>query len=217
MRTEEIVSNAEYLKEVFSDYVGHTECKRLVNQVLASQDKDHFKSAAVISDLPNEGKSFVTLVLALGYAALLSKRVLIVDAVYQTRGGALYLGRVFGPRSVETRPRADQNGHLGPGIIDFMSTQGHDDAVLDSTDFRMGACIEELKSHYDLVLFDTCALSSAERQNMDPVVICRQADTSILVTSPWSVKSDVVERIKSDFQRWNIRLLGTIFNSGAPR
>src|SRR5690242_2502539 len=83
-------------KNALLDYVRYTEFKRLLNQIINAQKRDGFKTLAVLSEHPQEGKTFFVSTLALGFATLLGKRVLIVDTISQTRNRSLYLDRIFG-------------------------------------------------------------------------------------------------------------------------
>ena len=191
------------------------ECKRLVHQVVSEQTKSEAKSVAIVSEMAREGKSFLSLVLALGYATLLSKRVLIFDAVMQTSGNALYQNRILGLEDKKEGSASETETSTPAGVIDLISTKTEDRIALDSTDFQIGGYINSRKPDYDLIIIDTCALSRASQKNMDPLIIAKQADRTILVTSHRTLDKELLTRINKEFRRWNISLLGTVFNSGA--
>ncbi len=203
---KERASYGEYLRTVFSDYVTQSACKRLVQQVVSLQESTKLRTIAVISDQPGEGRSFFSVSLALGYAQLLGKNVLLVDAVHQTFGRALYLDRILENKSIEGgKPRVF-------GAIDLVTTKSDSGTRQDNSDFQLVPYINALRDRYDIVVFDTCALSQTSRNNMDPVIIAKQVDGAILLTTRDSLNKNTVERIKDDCARWGIKLLGTVFN-----
>lgn len=218
----------EGVREVFFDYIRHPAYKRLLNQVVAAQDKQSVRSLAVLSEFPGEGKTFFVSVLALGFASFLRKRVLIMDTISQTRNESFYMGTILGGEvsDVEGVP-----GRGRPGSIDLITTrnlrrqirihgepidiheEGEED-LYDTADFQIGPFITALAPSYDLILLDTCAMSEVTKENIDPIILAQQADASILVTSPESLDKQLLSKVSSDLRRSNIRLLGTIFNAG---
>src|SRR6185295_2490579 len=83
--------SARHVKPQLLDYVRFTEVKRLIHQVHSVQKKKGAKTIAILSLRPGEGKTFLVSALALGYAMLLKKKVLIVDATTQTLNGYLFV------------------------------------------------------------------------------------------------------------------------------
>lgn len=219
----------EGAREVFFDYIRHPAYKRLLNQVVAAQDKQNVRSVAVLSEFPGEGKTFFVSVLALGFATFLRKRVLIMDTISQTRNESFYMGTILGHEAsdVEGMP-----GRGRPGAIDLITTRNlrrqirvhtetlefeegeGDDDVYDTADFQIGPFITALAPSYDLILLDTCALSEVTKDNIDPIILAQQADASIVVTSRESLDRQILNKISNDLKRSSIRLLGTIFNAG---
>jgi Mrp family chromosome partitioning ATPase len=201
---EDVFERALYLKEFFSEYLSYTECKRLLNQMLVSQQQQGFKTVAVLSNFPREGKSFFVLSLALGYATLLGKRVLVVDVVNQTSDRMLFRETLVGEERSDHRVTC--------GLVELISTRSKDGRRAEATDFQIGPYIDSVKDFFDLVLFDTCALQGATKENIDPVIIARSADISVLITSPKSIGGDIISRTKESLTRWDIKLLGMVFN-----
>lgn len=220
---EETTQNPNAASDIRSplfEYVRYTEFKRLLNQLVSLQREKQFKTLAVLSEFPGEGKTFFVAVLALGYAMLLHKKVLIVNTTHQTRNRALYLDRIFGPTDSQAHSPThspDEPSHAGPQIIDLLTGDNVERESSESSDFWIGPQINKYRGRYDLILFDTCALSRANKNNIDPVIIAKYTDASILVTSYESVSRDVLGRLKGQFQQWQIQLLGTVFNSGAHK
>ncbi len=201
-----LFSEASGARSALVDYLRQPEFKRLLTQVSSLHEKRRFRTLAVLSEFTGEGKSFCTAALALGFAKLLRKRVLILDASFQPSDKALFAETVYGE---------DGGPEVSTGSIQFLSTRSNDNGHTDISDFQMGNYLASLRNQYDLILLDTCAMADVQPMNMDPVVIARNADECVLVTSQRSMDRDLLERISSDLKRWEIRLLGAIFNSGA--
>lgn len=216
------------VRNVFYDYIRHPEYKRILHFVVTAQSRESFVSMAVLSKYPGEGKTFLVSVLALGYATFLQRKVLIIDSVSQNRNESFYMGRIMGNEFNESSRSA-------PACIDLMTTRGmkqhgvrsrkqltgpehlarnDEEESFNTTDFQIGGFIESLKDSYDLILLDTCALSEADKCNMDPVILAKESHTSILVTSPRSVERANVREIKAELDRCDVRALGTVYNSG---
>ena len=200
-----LFSDASESRSALVDYLRQPEFKRLLTQVSSLHEKRRFRTLAVLSEFSGEGKSFCTAALALGFAKLLRKRVLILDATFQPSDEALFAETVYGD---------EKGADTSTGSIQFLSTRSSENPPSDISDFQMGNYLASLRNQYDLILLDTCAMSNVQPDNMDPVVIARNADECVLVTSQRSMDRDLLERISSDLKRWEIRLLGSIFNSG---
>ncbi|MCC7440247.1 MAG: hypothetical protein IT285_01355 [Bdellovibrionales bacterium] len=195
------------------EYVRFTEVKRLVHQIHQEQKKRGAKSLAVLSLHPGEGRTFFVSALALGYALLLRKKVLIVDATSQTLNGYLFMDRVMGRTEEEL---AELGGPLLE-VVDLMSAHNKEGKGGESAEFLIGPVIEAQKDQYDLVLFDTSALERRNKNNMDPVIIASQADASIILHSPSSADREAMFEMRRAVNGWNIDVLGTVFNAGAPK
>ena len=218
------------VKEIFFDYIRDPAFKRLLNQIIISQEEENFKSIAVISEYPGEGKTFFISVLALGLASFLKKRVLIMDTISQTRNESFYISSVLENEQVIQDEDSDDSNR---GVIDLITTknlrrQAQQNKFLDydsktqsqdeqddydTADFQIGKFIKSLTPSYDIILLDTCSLSEVTKVHLDPIILAHQADAAILITSKHSIKSDVLTRIKKELKSPNIRLIGTIYNS----
>lgn len=204
-----------YLRDVFAEYVHRSECKRLLNQIAQAQERERFKSIILLSSFAGEGKSFLSMLLSFGFSTLMGKRVLLVDAVNQTQGRKLFLDRLMGFKHPSSRYAAElDDDEDGVGLIDLITTRSESSAVLESCDFQMGPYVNGLKSKYDLVLIDSCALESAGKFNMDPVVMSRYADRAIMVMTQKNMDAALMNRMKNQLERWGVKLLGTVYNAG---
>lgn len=194
-----------------NDFIKHTEVKRLINQIVTAQSHTGFRSLAVLSEYRGEGKTFFVAALALAYARFLPSRVLMVNTVSQPRGGGLFLESILGMHAPESHSR---RGLVEPGRVDLITTRGSEGGPFDSSDFHVASYIEGLASRYDVVLIDTCAMSEAGKDNVDPIIVAKHADTSVLVTSPRSVDRSTLTQLKRKLRRYGIQPLGTVYNTG---
>lgn len=194
-------------------YVRTTPVKRLINKILAEQQRTEFYSLSALSEYPGEGRTFLVSAVALGYAVFLNKRVLVIDTTHQEETARAYLGPVL------SRGQFSEKKETGvPGVVDVVTTKTlgsfADGQNSHIADFGMRAYIESVRSDYDLVLLDTCALSCADLESFDPLILAEQTDQSILITSKRSLKRELVDRVKADLAQCEISLLGTVFNHG---
>jgi hypothetical protein len=193
----------------FLDYIRFTEIKRLIHQVRTELENRGTKSFSVISEYSGEGKTFFVAVLAIGFATLLRRRVLIVDTTTQTQGGNLYLDRIF----------SSEGGPSGPEsrYIDLISPKNAEGRGEESADFDIGPLAELYQDKYDLVIFDTCALSLANKNNIDPVIVSKHAGGAVLVQSRRSMDVDALKSVREQLGTWGIGLVGTVFNAGPAK
>ncbi len=184
--------------------------KRTLNQILAFQSDTQFKSLAIMSEYPGEGKTFIVSALALAYARFLNSRVLIVDTIDQPESNTLHFQSILGQHLPEGR--VSQNSE--PGLIDLLSTSNDYPELRQASDFQLGNYIKSVQSRYDIVLFDTCAISAASRMTIDPVILGQFVDYAVLVTSTQSLQKRVLIRVTKTLQSNRVNLLGALFNHG---
>jgi len=226
------------IREILLDYIRHPEFKRLLNQILMAQQEQKFVSMAILSEFPQEGRTFFISALALGYATYLDKKVLIMDTISQTKDESFYFGHILGEES-DSIFSYDNDSDSKGGVVDLIATKNlcrrvkleHEGESLDvlkgdsllsysekdlyeNVDFRIRDFINSLKKSYDLILLDTCPLSRASKFHLDPMILAKQAETSILLTSPQSVNRRRLSTIRNELKSSQVKILGTIFNDG---
>jgi hypothetical protein len=79
----------------FFDYIRNNDFKRLLGKILSTVEKEKALSLAVLSAEPGDGKTFMIAAMALGYAVLLQKRVLIVNTVLGQSPDSLSIQSVY--------------------------------------------------------------------------------------------------------------------------
>ncbi len=209
---EEAFSWGQYLHEAFGDYIRGTDCKRLLNQILTAQEKEHFKTVAILSMYPEEGKTFLSMVVAFSYATMLGKRVLLVDVVNQTHSRTLYLETLL-ERGSQSDPSEETINGRKP-VFDFLTTRSDQTNHIESVDFQIGSYIDKLRPSYDLILLDTCAFQGAGKLNIDPSVVARNVDRAILLMSQQSMNDQSLKDIGNKLKAWKVKLLGVVYNGG---
>jgi Mrp family chromosome partitioning ATPase len=198
----------------YLDYIRYSEFKRLLGQIAALVDQEKVKALTILSAYPQEGKTFMVAATALGYAILLHKRVLIVNTALKVTGGSLNISKLY-DEQLKNAPVFGPGGQ-GARMIDLISPQMDDhraDSGADTLDFQIGSYINTFRHNYDLILLDTCALTSTQGRLIDPVVIAGQSDASILLTSDRSLNHDALAKTKEVVSQWRVRILGAIHNS----
>ena len=217
MKAKRTLSEAK--RSPLYDYIRFTEIKRLIHQLDQERQRNQLKTVAVLSELPGEGKTFLISAIALGFAVLLKKRVLIVDTTSQAKEGNLYLERIFGNVGGKSRKAAGASAFDDEDaqFVDLISPKNETGASTESADFQIGPFVDSYKEDYDLILFDTCAISRANKNNIDPVIIAKHAGAAIQVLSPLSVNMEVLGKIREGIRNWEINLAGTVFNRGVLR
>jgi polysaccharide biosynthesis transport protein len=167
---------------------------------------------SVSSPGPGDGKSFVTSNLALSFADL-GKRVLLVDG--DVRRGTLH-------RAV-SRNRS-------PGLTDFLAGEAERSQIVQATAFenvsflgtgklrvvgpelisspRMRALLADLRSDYDVILIDTAPLGAG----IDPFVFGALTGNMVLVLRTDITNKDLAESKLDMVARLPIRILGSVIN-----
>jgi Mrp family chromosome partitioning ATPase len=212
---------------VLFDYIKHPDFKRLLNQIVSQQAEQGFRTLSVLSKFPGEGRTFFTAVLALGYSLYLGRKVIIIDTVNSTRSDSFFFGRILSDDRVEKAMIS------GPGVIDLMTMRAltrqirllqrsnsndlnllSENEILDpaTADFKVGQVLALLRTKYDLVLIDTFAFESSSKENIDPLIIAKQTDTSLVVTSQKSLERSAILSLKSELKSASINLLATVHN-----
>lgn len=167
---------------------------------------------AVSSPGPGDGKSFVTSNLALSFADL-GRRVLLIDG--DIRRGGLH-------RTLERK--------RSPGLTDFLTGEATLQQVVQDTPYpkvsfigsgrlrltapelisspQMRELLGELKSQYDVILIDTAPLGAG----VDPFVFGTLTGNLILVLRTDTTNRDLAEAKLGLASRLPLRILGSVIN-----
>lgn len=185
--------------EQLQEYVHFTEVRQLVQQLLRHGAES--RRLAVLSQERLEGKTFVSLAFALALSELHRKRVLLIHTNGYPQAKSLQVERVL---ESEEQP--------GQGPIRTM-VLGIDTLEMSQADVR--ALDEVCRQHggsYDWIILDTCALSQANRRNLDPWEVAERSDGALLVLTEATSRSDRAKRLKEGLRARGVSLWGTLWN-----
>lgn len=218
---EKLVRIAKYLQQ--------PKIKRLVSNIVTQQEREKFKTLAVISELTKEGRSFITSLLAYAYATVHRKRVLILDLANLTSQHDWQFVDLLHQEGQGANPTTKTDngvGELKSFTIHLLTAQSQSfdlEATLPpppaaselqglNLESLLSPILEALKPSYDLVLIDTSALSIENESQVDPLISAQKADRSVLVLTNLSMRRDVLEKIKHRINSSGISVLGTVHN-----
>ena len=225
---------------ILRGYIQRPECKRLVRELVTHQDESGARTMALVSQLPGEGRSFMTAAIALSYAQFLLKRVLVIDTVQATLRTSSVLKNLLADDCCDgPRPNPPKRG---VGVVELVSPDLLNDLVsgrmragsmepyllgtslaFDRTevqphqgiDFHLGTYLDNIENRYDLILIDTTAFSEAAHNQIDPALAAAVSHMVVLVTSARSVNQETVATLQKTLVQNRISVFGTLYNSGA--
>ncbi len=167
---------------------------------------------SVTSSLPREGKTASAVNLAIAFAQL-EKKVLIIDA--DMRKPRIH--RIFRLKNTEglstflvgkTNLRAILKETQIPNL--FVITSGpvppNPTELLNSK--RMQEMLEKLREYFDFIFIDTPPVMGMA----DPVIVGKYADGVILVAWGGNTSRTVIERTRDELAKYDIQLLGLLLN-----
>lgn len=174
---------------------------------------DDVKVITFTSCTPNEGKSMVSFNLAVSFAEI-GKKVILVDADLRK---SLLTGRY-------------KVGEITYGLSHYLSGQQAMDEVLYGTDIdnmdiifagspcpnpaellnhnRFASLISILREIYDYVIIDTPPLGAV----IDSAVVAKMSDGAIIVIEAYAVSYRFTQNVKEQLEKSNCRILGAVLN-----
>lgn len=172
------------------------------------------KAIAITSPAPNEGKSFISLNLAI-IAAQAGSKVLLIDT--DLRRGELHkpfgLSRKtrglskFLAEGGEVKDYIHHSDRLG---LDFIPTGGYPpnpSELLSTKNFK--ALIANVEKEYDLIIFDCAPILAVT----DPAIVAGSGIPSFLVVSHLRTSIEEIEASAKSLQNVNASFSGVILNS----
>ncbi len=205
---EERRGNATFQQQHLLAHVLKPAFKRLLGQIVAAQTQANSKSLAVISCFPQEGRSLVCSMVALGLAELLNARVLVLDGSKASLGEDANVAANF----VAAIPKGP--GVKSAGYVDYLKLDAVGNGKFETTDFQVGRYLESMKKRYDMLLLDVAAIEEQLPCGMDPLVIAAQADAALLVLSPRALKKNHLQELRGKLGSAQVRVLGCVYNEG---
>lgn len=175
------------------------------------------KTIAVTSGSQGEGKTTTAINLAVAYAQI-GKKVLLIDAdlrkpsIHLTLGGDPGIGLtdyLLNLRSVQEVIQESYVDHLS--VILSGPPQTNPSELLASV--RMNALLDALKERYDIIFMDTPPLLSLT----DAKMMCAKSDGVLLVVAHGKVKRMVAKKVKEELVLSKANLLGIVMNQISSR
>ena len=197
------------------------EAFRTIRTALTFSDAgDGLRSLLLTSSVPMEGKTLISVNLAIALATS-GRRVLLVDADLRRPRLTKVLspGRRHGLSSLLIgAPGVTLESAVQPTDLDTLHILPSGPVPPNPAELlggeRMKPLLEEMKSKYDTVFFDTPPVISAT----DSTVLCQIVDGALLVIRAFTTQRDLALRARDTLVGARGRLLGTILNSvDAPR
>jgi len=172
-----------------------------------------YKSLAIISSNPKEGKTTIAMNLSMNFAND-GVRTLLVDTDLRkpieakklnmdvNKGLSNYLTENLNIEDVILSSNIDNLYYMPSG-----STVSSPSALLSSKNFEEFLKVIRLK--YELIIFDTPAISSV----VDGYIMASKADAAILIIKAGEVGLPKLKRVKEQLQKANVNVIGVVLNS----
>ena len=192
------------MRERLLEFIRYSELQQLTHNIAALQQEKIIRSLTVLSFLPGEGKTLLCASIAMAYAENFRMKVLVVDTTTFQNKGSLLLKECFngsttlvdvmtledlrrnsGGLPPPTPPaRADKTPVLESEIVACPPITISPSKDLKDNDFSLIKRVAEVHSkQYGLVLLDTTSIQAKNRSNVDPLLVARLSDASVVVVS----------------------------------
>lgn len=180
--------------------------------ILLSTPESPPKIITVSSSVPKEGKTSTVVNLAISFTKL-SKKVLIIDGdlrkpslhkifrIKNTQGLSSFL--VSKSNVEEVFFKTDINNLY---VIPSGPIPPNPSELLDSQ--RMSLLLKKMKEHFDVIFIDSPPLIGI----VDPVIIGRHTDGTIMVVWAGKTQKRAVQKAKEELDRYRVRILGVVLN-----
>lgn len=217
------------LGDGLKELIQYAELRHLAQSIALLQREKAFRSLAVLSVLPSEGKTLLCASLAMAYAEQISSDVLVIDAGTVLNSRSLSLKDCLDPlpphidfRSLEeirqnggAATLAEGNGQEEqqeylPSVVSERTLipprQSENDSALIQN------AVEQNGKSYGLILVDTVPLTAKNRKNFDPYLVARTAEASILLVSPRLLNNSDLRKHLKALEDPTLHLIGVVAN-----
>lgn len=223
-----------FLGERLKDFIRYSEVKQVLYRILDLQKErgTDFRSLAVVSALPGEGKTLFCTALAMAYVETCRARLLVVDTTTFNRPGSLILRQCLDPGHPQidllslAEERRSGNGvkPLSGGVERQEGPLGTDETAVppppSPMEIEHSLIRKVAKDHakqYGLVILDTTALSVKNKNNLDPSLVARKSDASLLIASRRLLESPDLDERLQQLMDPALHLIGVVSNEAAPK
>jgi protein-tyrosine kinase len=199
--------------------------RSLRSRMYEFRDLNSLKSILISSGLPQEGKSFVAVNLAISFARHKAGRVLLIDGDMRRASQHKLLGCSQGPGLTEylagkstlsevmQRPKPSEPGRpLPPGLASLTFIPGgmeHDKAADLSGNKRFDRLIESVSPFFDWIVVDSSPVNLVS----DGVNLARSCDAVLLIARGEVTKFETAQRALTELKA--SRILGFVLNAVA--
>ena len=176
------------------------------------------KTLLITSGLPGEGKSWVSANLAIAFAGE-GKKVALIDS--DMRKGRLHtifeIDRKPGLSNFlsgisELKQKDDISDYFKKTMIENLFIMPAGDAVPNPSELlvsnKMTELITRLKNNFDIIIFDGTPILLVT----DSLILARQLDSSLIVTSYKTTKMGDIEKIKKMIENVRGKIAGVVIN-----
>ena len=214
----------------FKEFIRYSELKQLAYKFAALQQKKMFRTLAVLSFFPGEGKSLFCAALAMAYAETCRTNVLVVDTTTFQNKRSLVLKECFNGSvpevhvmSLEELRRASAgSGQLSSGsrtektpALEGVVVREHpaNTAITKENDLSLiKNAAEDRAKQYGLILLDTAPLNAKNKNNVDPLLVAHSSEASVLVVSQKLLHAPDLNAYLKDLEDPTLHLVGMISN-----
>ena len=200
---------------------------------LQQERRSNFRSLAVLSAFPGEGKTLFCAALALVYAETFRSKILVVDTSTFHHPKSLALRQCIDPENpyidflslLEDRNGSNgaKTGSAHHSERQELALNAEPDAdgnfavstVMESEHSLITKVAKERAKHYGLVILDTAPLTAQNKNNLDPFLVARLSDASVLIAGRKLLSAPQLDdqlRILSDPA---LHLIGVVSNEAA--
>jgi len=196
-------SDSTAIDSRLQEFIRYSELKQLAYNIATLQQKKMFRSLAVLSCLPAEGKTLFCAAMAMAYVETCRSKVLVVDTTTMQHEGSLVLRDCFNGSAplVEVLSLEDLRNGSGGSVPPCAARYREDNepvqepevthdmpsmslSVPGGTDLSLIQSVAaERSKQYGLVLLDTISLSAKNRNNVDALLVAHMSGASVLVVS----------------------------------
>jgi Mrp family chromosome partitioning ATPase len=217
------------------EMIHYSELKQLAYNVAAQQQEKAFHSLAVLSFYPAEGKTLFCAAMAMVYAETCRTKVLVVDTTTFQNQGSLVLKECFngstpdvhvttleelrrapagaGPSPTAARPE------IGPALKpEVVRDRTVSVKIPKDNDFSLIKKVSEDRGkQYGLILLDTAPLAAKNRSNVDPLLVARLSEASVLVVSRHLLTAPKLSATLKELEDPTLHLIGLVSNEAYTR
>jgi hypothetical protein len=220
------------LEKRLQEFIHYAELKQVAYNVAALQQEKMFHSLAVLSFFPAEGKTLFCAAMAMAYTETCRTKVLVVDTTTIHNKGSLVLKECFNGSAPEVTVMSLEElrrGALGRGPVpaglradktpaletEVVRERPAHTTVVKENDFSLIKSVtEDGSKQYGLVLLDTAPLQAKNRSNVDPLLVARLSNASILVVSRKLLAAPKLSASLKIMEDPTLHLVGMISNEG---